>query len=287
MKLILTALFALTTIALADTATFEQVLSGKDFPLTYKLKDLDANWRRFTASTGVDAANPLNAVRAMYGSTSANYYYTKGQTVAIGGESYLVAYRWQSKALDMAAMQVAMRGGQPPELEKPTATTTLALALLNLRSAGSLGDIRPFNLEAELGGGEAAAGGDDDKQAQATNEASLKNLRQIGVALLTYISERKVIPTLTDTKTAREELVLYLRNKDVLNLPGTQKPYAVNPSLTGRKPSEFDKEDKVVVFYEPTVGADGTRGVLFLDGHADRIAEQQWKKLKEISQISQ
>ncbi|MCG3147252.1 MAG: hypothetical protein PCFJNLEI_00691 [Verrucomicrobiae bacterium] len=273
----LLALALLTgSVALADVTTMEQALAGKEFPLTLKFKDLDAGWRRLTASATVD---PANIYRAMYGGAAAGYYYTKGQTVTVGGETYLVAYKSQMKALDMVAMQAAMRGGQPPEPEKPTATTVLALALLNLRSAGSLTDIRPFDLDAELGGGDA--GGADDKD----GEASLKNLRQIGVAVMAYIGERRVLPALADAKSAKEELVLYVRNKDVFNQPGNQKPYLPNPALSGKKVTDYDKPDKVVVFYEAAPGSDGTRGCLFLDGHAERVTEQQWRKLKEISQI--
>ncbi|MEI6084341.1 MAG: hypothetical protein WCS70_08575 [Verrucomicrobiota bacterium] len=275
-NLILVLALAAGSLALADVTTMEQALAGKDFPLTLKYKDLDANWRRLSTSATVD---PANIYRALAGGANAGLYYTKGQTVNLGGETYLVAYKSQMKAMDMMAMQAAMRGGQPPEPEKPTATTVLALALLNLRSAGSLTDIRPFDLESELGGGDA--GGDDDK----AGEASLKNLRQIGVALMAYVGERRVLPALADAKSAKEELVLYVRNKDVFNQPGNQKPYLPNASLSGKKVTDFDKSDKVIAFYETAPSGDGTRGCLFLDGHAERVTEQQWKKLKEISQL--
>lgn len=272
----------------AEPATFEQLLAGKEYPLSLKFKDLDGNWRRFSANAGADAAN---VVRAMYGAAAGggNLFYTKGQTVSVGGETYLVAYRVQTKAMDMAGIQVAMqaammRGGQPPEPEKPTAMTSLALTLLNLRSTGSLADIRAFNLEAEITGTEAPSG-EEDKHAQEVNDATIKNLRQIGTALLTYVGERKVLPVLTDAKAAQNELVLYLRSKDVFNQPGTQKPYQPNAALSGKKPSEFEKPDRVAVFYEPAASADGLRACLFLDGHAERVAEQQWKKIKELSQI--
>lgn len=277
-----TLLLALTLItgslALADSTSMEQALAGKEFPLTLKYKDLDANWRRLSPSATVD---PANIYRALAGGAYAGTYYTKGQTVGIGGETYLVAYKSQVKALDMVAFQqMAMRGGQPPEPEKPTATTPLALALLNLKSAGSFTDIRPFDLDAELGGSDAGSG-DDDK----AGAASLKNLRQIGVALMAYVGERRVLPALTDAKSAKEELVLYVRNKDVFNQPGTQKPYLPNASLSGKKITDFDRSDKVVSFYEAAPGADGTRGCLFLDGHAERVTGAQWQKFKEISQL--
>ena len=121
MKKTLSLLLALTaaTLAVADV-TMEQVLAGKDYPLTLKLKDPDGTWRRFTAATGNE---PMNPYRAMYGMAGGgSTHFTKGQTVTVGGETYLVAYRIQTKPFDMVAwQQMAMRGGgQPPEPEKPT-----------------------------------------------------------------------------------------------------------------------------------------------------------------------
>lgn len=273
MKTKLILAFLTTSLAVAEPQNLEQVLAGKEFPLTLKLKDLDAGWRRLSASASIDAAN---VYRAMYGGATGNSYYTKGQTFTLGGETYLVAYKTQLKPVDIVAIQQQMMrgGGQPPEPEKPTATTTLALALLNLKSAGSLTDIRPFDLEAELGG--SGAGNSDDDKA---GENSLKNLRQIGVALMAYVSERRVLPALTDAKSAKEELLLYVRNKDVFTQPGNQKPYTPNAALSGKKMTDFDKPDKTWIFSEPAAGSDGTRAVLFLDGHAERVTDAQWSKI--------
>lgn len=49
--------------------------------------------------------------------------------------------------------------------------------------------------------------------------------------------------------------------------------------------AEFEKPDRVVLFYEAAAAGDGTRGVLFLDGHVDRLIEQQWKKLKDTAKL--
>jgi hypothetical protein len=172
-----------------------------------------------------------------------------------------------------------------PEPEKLTAQTTLSLSLLNLRTTGSFNDIRPVNLEFETTGNEAALATDDEKRAQEIGDASLVNLRKLGTALLTYERERKVLPLLTDVRTAQEELVLYVSSKDVFVQPDTKKPYQPNPSLSGKKLADIAKPEKTVVFYEATAASDGTRGALFLDGHADRVPERNWKRAKQDSQI--
>ena len=284
MKIILAALLAagLAGAAAAQTMTLQEALSGKTIPLTMKLSSLDDTWRRMSPGSGADLANPLAMIYgARLGAMSASVSYTKGQTVTIGSETFLVAYAPQSRALDVAKLNALMRSGQPAEPEKPTAQTTLSLSLLNLRTAGSFTDIRPFNLEFELTGNEAAAATEDDKRTQELSDASAKNLRKLGAAVNTYIGERKVLPLLTNVRTAEQELVLYAGSKDVFLQPRSKKPYQPNPALSGRKLAEFDKADKVVLFYEETTAADGTRNVLFLDGHVDRLIEQQWQRLKE------
>jgi len=271
--------------AVAQTMTFQEVLLGRTIPLTVKMKDLDETWRRMNTSGLADGSNPAVVYRAMFsGQLSGGGFFTKGQTISIGNESYLVGYTIQGKPVDMSKMQMLMNRGAPTEPEKPTAQTLLGLALINVRSISNITDVRPFNLEAELTGVEAA-GTEDEKHAQEINEASAKNLGKLAAAVTTYVNERKVLPLLTDVRTAEQELILCAGSKAVFLQPEMKKPYRPNPAVAGRKLSEFDKPDKVVVFYEAVPSGDGTRGVLFLDGHVDRLIEQQWKKLKESAKL--
>jgi hypothetical protein len=63
---------------------------------------------------------------------SRNNYYTKGETVTVGSETYMIAYHFH------------------PTLDKITAVAELTLSLLNLRTIGSLNNIHEFNLEQEI-----------------------------------------------------------------------------------------------------------------------------------------
>jgi hypothetical protein len=42
---------------------------------------------------------------------------------------------------------------------------------------------------------------------------------------------------------------------------------------------------ETVVLYEARPAADGTRGLMFSDGHAKRVTEAEWPELKRISKI--
>lgn len=284
---VLMTILACAPAGFGQGTSFEELISGKNIPLSLKLKDLNNDWRRVSVGAPAPSAGGVSAVySAMFGGMlGGGTYYTKGQTMIVGGETYLVAYRAQIKPPDTANLQALMRSGQMPEPEKPNAQTSLALSLLNLRTTGSLNDIRPFSLEFEMTGNEAALATEDEKRILQSNEASLANLRKLGTAVMTYERERKVLPLLTDARTAQEELVLYLSSKDVFVQPESKKPYQPNPSLSGKKLADVASPEKTVVIFEAAPSADGTRGALFLDGHAERVPETNWKRVKQDSRI--
>ena len=137
------------------------ILSGTpSVPLSMKLGDLNGNWRRMTITGSVDLGTVTQMFTALLGSAGVGVYYTRGQSLTLGNTTYLVAYRTQPKVFDITNLiqmgQNAALSGKPPAAEKLTADTPLALTLLNLQSAGSLTDIKPFDLTTELAGSAAA-----------------------------------------------------------------------------------------------------------------------------------
>jgi hypothetical protein len=108
------------------------ILNGKSIPSTVKLKDLNPEWRGLSTSGQFEFANTFQTIfSSFFGGALNASYYTKGQTVNIGTETYIVAYSLQDKP------------------EKITADTPLSLSLLNLKTIGSLNNIRVFNLKTE------------------------------------------------------------------------------------------------------------------------------------------
>jgi len=267
----------------ADPTTFAQALAGQSIPFTRKLSDLNSDWRRFTTSASADAPATSATYLALLGAAGAgrNAYFTKGDTLNIEGEIFLIAYRLESKPVDIQALirGGGPRGGQMPEPEKPTPDSPLALALLSIRSLGALNDIRPFELESELAGGDTSDAAREEAREKAARAANLNHLRQIGLALKLYVTDGdKTLPPMQSTETAAKALQPYAQGQ---NLFANVLP---NPALAAKKPADIANPGQTIAFYE-AAAANGTRGILYLDGRVERVTEAKWNELKKTARL--
>jgi hypothetical protein len=116
----------------AAETSLNEILTGKTVPNSIKLRDLTPEWRGLSTSGQFEIGNTFQTIfGAFFGGTFNASYYTKGQTISMAGETYMVAYSLQE---------------QP---EKIVPETPLGLSLLNLKTIGSLTNIRSFNLSTE------------------------------------------------------------------------------------------------------------------------------------------
>jgi hypothetical protein len=193
-------LLALSAPAFGQAVDFQQLLSGKEVPQNVKLKDLNSDWRRLTITTtdgakggsgdmmsqlmpmammsemgkGGKGGDPMAAMLGMTmlggmmgGGSQQPVYYTKGQTVTVASESFLVAYKYEKPQMNFMelAMQGDKAGGKEPDFAKlmsegkMTSDSPLTLALINVKTIGTLSGIRPFDLEREIADSEKAGGG--------------------------------------------------------------------------------------------------------------------------------
>lgn len=270
-------------------ASLARVLSGSSAPLSIKAKDLTPAWRQFVVGS------PENAVlQAMVGGGNVppSVFYTKGFTVSMGGETYLITYRAQPKP----GPQTRFRPGRGPG-EDPTATpplppdTTLSLSLLNLRTAGSLNDVRPFDPERDIEKPQ-------DRAAQ-INATSVSNLKQIGLGLMQYVqdyderlppmrsatTERELTDNPPARATVQQVIQPYVRTTQIFRHPGTRQFYRPNPFLSRKPLASFKSPATMVAFYEASPDVEGRRAVLYLDGHVKRERETDWPRIKKASRI--
>ncbi len=135
-----------------------------------------------------------------------------------------------------------------------------------------------------VGGGTQGA----DNQAAGSQDAgkqSLKNLKRLGLGLNMWVQDHnETYPTIANAAAMKTALMPYVKDESAFVCPDTNEPYLPNPNLSGKSLSSIADVSNTVAFYE--AGAtDGTRGVAFVDGHAERIAESQWPQLKQSSGI--
>lgn len=269
----------------SNPTNLKDLLSNQNLQFTVQLKDLNADWTRLNLGGGdAGMGGYMQMISSMFGGSS-NHYFTKGQTVAFAGETFLVAYAFKSKPIDPSAMM----GGKPPVQEKKTQDSPLTISLINLRTCGNLSDIRPFDLNEELAEStapsvfEEAISEAKDKSIEAT---SLSNLKQMGLSLLMYMQDYdEVLPPMGDAAKVKKVLYPYVKDDKIFINPITNKPYVPNAVLSLHREAQIESPSQMVVFYEDAPAPDGTRGVAFLDGHAKRIPESEWPKLKKASKI--
>ncbi len=262
--------------AFGQTTDLKELLSGKTIPLEMKFKDLDKEWRRVSAS---ETGNMMQAYSAMLGGSGGSAYYTKGQTVTVGNETYIVAYHSQTKVINFFALAQAGQGGggKMQEPEKLTPETPLMLSLLNLRMTGSLNDIRPFNLEQEIAAGEGASNpfaADMERARQQSQRIScLGNLKQIGLACHLYANDnREKFPDkLVDL------LPNYATSKKMFICPDTNAQEGDVTYVYIKGLGETDDPDKILAYDADGNHKDG-RNVLYVDGHANFMAEADFQK---------
>lgn len=288
--LFLVALLVAVSHLSAETVTIKDALAGKVAPLAMKLGDLNRDWYRVNIGAKASPDVTGGAGRAylslmLGGAMGDSACYTRGDTVTVDGESFLIAYRLVTKPLDMTAL---MRGGGPnamPAPEKPTPDSPLSLSLVHLRNVEGLSGIRPFDLEAELTGGDTSDAAVEEAREAAAKARGLQNLRQIGLALIAYAQDGdKTLPAMKDAETTRKALEPYCKAKNVFTSPDTKELYVPNASLSGKKLADITGRENIVAYYD-SQPINGSRGVVFLDGHTERVSDDKWTALKKSSQI--
>ncbi len=255
----------------AQETTMADVMAGKTIPLSLKLGQLDGSWRCMTPTPVSDAAEALVKMitAQMHQPLTPNTEYTRGQTLVMGGETYLIAYAPAPPPLPTRE-QLQQGGGLPAPL---TADSEVFLTLLNIRTMGNLLNIHPFDLKQETA----------EKQGIATNDAQLqseKNLRQLAIANMMYAQDHnEQFAAMEDPEQWAAALKI---DKQLLTRPGTNELYQLNTALSKQALGKIADPTNTVLAFEATPWPDGTRCVAFVDGHVLAVNEQQWQALMKL-----
>lgn len=276
---------------------FKDLFAGKISPTTMVLKDLDASWSHFIISSPQDSQIGSMLSTVLGGMTSG--YYSKGDIITLNSVPYLIAYALPSRKFT----QEDLRQSTPPPPMKVTPDTELHLCLLNLYSAISILNIRPFNLSQEItsntqpvavqsqpqpvlkGVGTASAGVQSETN-QSLSARSVDNLKQLGLATLMYVQDyNETFPPMTSFAEIKKLLMPYVKDESIFYMPGTKTPYAFNPLLNKHRFLTIPMPAKLVLFYEPHPRSDGSVAAVFADGHVTVLNSSEWAKAKKASKI--
>ncbi len=105
-----------------------ELFGSKNIPTSVRLRELNSSWRAMGTNGSLELGNFQMLVNSSAGGSFAATYYTKGETVTIGSETYIVAYSLFTL------------------VDKVTPDLPLSLSLLNVKTVGSLSNIRPFDV---------------------------------------------------------------------------------------------------------------------------------------------
>ena len=252
-------------------ATLKKILSDTDVPLSLKMKAMDENWRRFIVNAP-GGNSEMQVWGAMVG-IEFGMHFTKGQTVTMGDDTYLIAYRLP---VNIDKRFINWHGhGEAPRPRKPDTETVLNLSLLNLSTMKGLTDVRPFDAKTDM------------ENTSQSNAASVRTLTLLGNGMMRFIRARGQFPTLNNPITwdAKRSFYPYVGDERLFMHPSTQQMYRWNQTLNGKKAVHFKTQQSMAVFYEAENSGDGTRGVLFMDGHVERLQPAHWARVKQASKI--
>jgi hypothetical protein len=281
---------------------FQGLISGEQAPLHRQLKDLDSSWRQVAISGQYEMGDLMKSWTGLFGAAGYNnIYYTQGQTVRVNDETYVVAYRLPSsgKPIDFKSLVENTMGSfgitdcsvnVSTSTPKITPETNISLSLLNIKTIGSLNDVRPFNLKEDLAAlekieQESKAACEQAKLSSA-NSGDESHLKSLSVALQSYADNHDgKLPNMKDSDGVKVALKDFVTDESIFFNPETLEPYLPNPSLSGKKLSDLANGDGVVAFYEANPAADGTVGVIMVDGYYQRMALEEWQKVKQESKL--
>ncbi len=268
-----------------------ELISGKPAPLKRKLKDLDAQWKRFQTDGGSDTSTAF--MRAMMAAEmgrkvkskvmSADVMYTRGEVLKAEGESYLITYRDDPLSFDL--IELMKEDAENLHVKDSlTPDTELKLCLLRVGAIGTMDGIQPFDMIRELSGGDTSEESIQQVRAELAKSQKLSRLHKVGTGLLAYVQDGdKTLPPLDDADKTRSVLTPYT-GEDVFRDEVAGDFFQMNRSLARKRLADIENPGGVVVLYESKPAHD-ERGVLYLDGKVERVPESKWPALKKASNI--
>lgn len=287
----------------ALTSPLETAIHNDSTPLSIQANALTADWRRFQPAipAGADFVTALK-VGVLDQSNAVNYQFvTRGQTLQVNGEIFLIAYRGK---IDFEKIFGLLKNSSDESLQKwevgdgylrLLATQNLLLCLINVRTSTSLNDFRAFDPKTDT----ISPAQLQVLEEENTNAQVVSHLKQLGVALKSYSMDYDgILPPMrsaqsmaqietpidsTRLPTVQQAIYPYVKTPEIFTHPTTHQIYRPNLNLSRRNVENVRNPAQIVAFYEASPAPDGRRAVLYLDGHVARENENEWAKIRALS----
>jgi prepilin-type processing-associated H-X9-DG protein len=273
-----------------------------------KVKDLGPGW---TIVSVIRARPPkpgggvLAALGSLAGDASGrSVVFTRGEMVRAGSRSLLVGYGLSQPATDFAALFKRMEGGDPANQPStaaevfdmiappPTPESALLLELFDLSDVVSIepmGLLDPAHIPrdaAQMSGLAINAAVlfpvFAHARAKARAASSTSNLKQIGLGILMYAQDwDEKLPPMGTLQQLKKATYPYIKNDEVFRSPIPGVVYVPNERASKVVEASVDSPSDFVLVYESKPEPNGTRGVLFGDGHVKRVRETEWAAMWE------
>jgi hypothetical protein len=124
----------------------------------------------------------------------------------------------------------------------------------------------------------------------AKQQSSASNMKQLGLAVMQAMqANNEKFPAMRTPEELKASTTPYLdkeqlEERNILISPLDGQPYQPNPALSNYYVGKIENPATIVMLYESTP-TQGTRGVLYADGHYRLIRESEWPTLKAASGI--
>lgn len=276
---IASALLLLLPSALTAAQGLVDLLKGTGIPEVVKAEDLPAGFKAFNIKAGASDATtsmldliwPSMMLSGFGGSGSDQRFeifdysqasWTEGQMVKTETGEFLVTYRM----------------GLDPKLMSSNSAVPDGKLRLTLVRKDSILQITP---RPDLTRARMAELFSTPTQPVATPSkkvAALSNMKQLGLAMIMYSTDYDdMMPYVQDTKSAFAVTYPYMKNRELtksLNPSGGR--VLMNMAVAGVSSTEIEDVAGTVMFYDEKPWPDGTRPVVYCDGHAKTLSQEGW-----------
>jgi hypothetical protein len=288
----------------ARVSSLADMIAGTSIPHTIKLKELSPDWQRVTVAgemmlgMGGMMQSSMQMLGSMFGGGGASNdaIYTRGASIKIADQEYLIGYRLPSQGVDLGAM-MAMGGAAPgapgaapkvPKRPPVTPETDLSLVLINLRAIASFSDIHPFDMAEAMKPGPPGLlenlFNKSKEKAEATSATA--NMKQLAAGIMMYCQDwDETLPAMRDAASLKQAIEPYVRNESAFRSPATGQAFQPNVHLSGRRLKQLPLPASVVMLYSAVPEPDGSRVVARADGAVRTVRPDEWKQLAESQRL--